>query len=485
MASVRLQAQRLRELERYIDAQSGGPGEGWFRIVDDPFEARRVANEGRLAVVMGMEISEPFGCSVYLGAPRCAADGIDAQLDELDRLGVRHLFVIHKFDNALGGTTGDGGETGLVVNTGNFYGTGRFWDMETCDPEDTGLHDRDQTTVAGLEDLHTSIYGGILAAFGGQLALPLYPPPHHCNKVGLSGLGAYAIEALAARGLLIDIDHMGLRARQAALDLLEARAYPGVVSSHSWATPDAYPRVYALGGMTAPYAGNSTSFVAAWQQRRAMVADGVDFGLGYGADSNGLGAQGGPRGAGAANPVTYPFEGLGGVVIDYQRSGQRVYDVNVDGVAQYGLYPDWIEDLRHLAGDAIVDDLARGAEAYLQTWERAIGIAGPGCRPAGALDVIPHGATPEDLLRLVGQPDRRTDETFTYCVAGVEAQVAFDANGRVVLPARRNAEPAATPASPPAPPGAVLPATGGDSGVPLLVVAACLLLADRLRRRHA
>src|SRR3712207_7572972 len=35
MDGVRLQAQRLHELERYIDAQSGGPGEGWFRIVKD------------------------------------------------------------------------------------------------------------------------------------------------------------------------------------------------------------------------------------------------------------------------------------------------------------------------------------------------------------------------------------------------------------------------------------------------------------------
>src|SRR3546814_6770142 len=63
MASVRLQAQRIRELERYIDAQSGGPGEGWFRIVDDPDEARAVANQGKLAVVLGIEGAEPLGCS--------------------------------------------------------------------------------------------------------------------------------------------------------------------------------------------------------------------------------------------------------------------------------------------------------------------------------------------------------------------------------------------------------------------------------------
>ena len=78
-----------------------------------------------------------------------------------------------------------------------------------------------------------------------------------------------------------------------------------------------------------------------------------------------------------ANPVTYPFK-VGGVTIDKQRAGQRVYDINADGVAQYGLYPDWIQDLTKVAdsqkrgdGAKIEDDLARGAEAYLQMWERA------------------------------------------------------------------------------------------------------------------
>ena len=39
-------------LERYIDAQSGGPGEGWLRIVTTPEEARQVIAEGKLAVTM-------------------------------------------------------------------------------------------------------------------------------------------------------------------------------------------------------------------------------------------------------------------------------------------------------------------------------------------------------------------------------------------------------------------------------------------------
>jgi hypothetical protein len=70
--------------------------------------------------------------------------------------------------------------------------------------------------------------------------------------------------------------------------------------------------------------------------------------------------------------VQYPFRSFdGGSVIDRQRSGTRTYDLNTDGVDHYGLYPDWVEDLRLVAGPQIVDDLANGAEAYLQLWERA------------------------------------------------------------------------------------------------------------------
>ena len=75
--------------------------------------------------------------------------------------------------------------------------------------------------------------------------------------------------------------------------------------------------------------------------------------------------------------MTYPFTGLGGVTVDKQVSGQRVYDINKDGVAHYGLYPDWIQDLARSQARPtdIVDDMSRGPEAYLQMWERADGVA--------------------------------------------------------------------------------------------------------------
>ena len=86
---------------------------------------------------------------------------------------------------------------------------------------------------------------------------------------------------------------------------------------------------------------------------RATTAARQYFGVGYGADMNGFGSQGGPRGAGVPNPGQLPVPSFDGkVTLDQQVSGERVFDINTDGVAHYGLYPDWIEDLRMLAGDA-------------------------------------------------------------------------------------------------------------------------------------
>ena len=118
MDSVLLQAKRIREMQDYIDAQMGGPGKGFFRIVSSPYEARKVINRGKLAVVQGMEVSEPFGCGLKNGFPTCDEAQIDAWLDRLHDLGVRQLEITNKFDNALTGVAGDNGTTGTIVDGG-------------------------------------------------------------------------------------------------------------------------------------------------------------------------------------------------------------------------------------------------------------------------------------------------------------------------------------------------------------------------------
>ncbi len=441
MDSIRLQAKQMRNLERYVDAQYGGPGKGWYRIVTDPFEARKVINEGKLAVVMGIETSVLFGCSTKLDQPQCTTAEIDRQLDEVHDLGVRQMELVNKFDNALAGVAGDTGGIAPLINGANFLETGSFWDMRTCAAGQEGVEDRSQLTAPTIVPEQDALFGAIAQLYI-PVKLPLYASGPHCNARGLTSLGDHTILRMAQKKMLFDPDHMSVAARKASLDLVERIGYAGVLSSHSWSTPDAYPRIYRAGGLVTPYAGDSDGFVQKWRQHLDWADPRYYFGFGFGADINGLGAQGDPRGADVPDKVTYPFTGLGGVTIDQQVSGERVYDINTDGVAHYGLYPDWIEDLRKQGGQAIVDDMARGAEAYLQVWERAEGVRNDGCRDRAArprdaaVRGLRPGTTVKTVLRTVGQPHSRLGTTFTYCAATTKGAttkrtVTFSAAGTV------------------------------------------------------
>ena len=448
MTSIRLQAKDMRLMQNYIDAQHGGPGKGWYRIVSNPVQARQVINAGKMAVIPGIETSVIFGCHSYLGQPTCTTASIDKQLDEVKKLGVVQMELVNKFDNALAGVAGDEGTTGYLVNAANILETGSAWRMGTCNPNDPEVHDKDQTLNVPIPS-QDGLFGAVLQALPGNIlgpilnllpAIPVYPAQHHCNTLGLSQLGAYTVQGMAKRNMLFDPDHMSVKARKQSLAVTEKLGYAGVVSSHSWSTPDAYPRILQDKGFVAPYAGDSSGFVDKWKRMLTWANPRIYWGFGFGADINGLGAQGNPRADAAKNPVRYPFTGLGGVKVYPQVSGQRVYDINKDGVAHYGLYPDWIQDLKVQAGPKIVADLQRGPEAYLQTWERAYGAKPDACSNPGlrrsAISFqhqVHAGWSWWAVVKKVGQPHRRLDRQFSYCAkAGKTVTVNFDTRGKVV-----------------------------------------------------
>jgi hypothetical protein len=246
-----------------------------------------------------------------------------------------------------------------------------------------------------------------------------------------TNLGAHAMNEIMDRGFVFDPDHMSVIARDEAMDMLEDRDYPGIISSHSWSTKNTLPRVYGLGGIITPYAGSAGGFAGAWeevksQQVRGELGDQY-FGLGYGADGNGFGAQGGPRNPPEEADVDYPFTGIdGAVTFDQQTSGTeaegRTYDINTDGVDHYGLYADWMEDLRQIKGDEIAEDMNRGAEAYLQMWERTFGVPEVDCSKWGDEDFTVAGLGTEvrlnkpheHILLSAGQPVYRK-RAWTWC----------------------------------------------------------------------
>ncbi len=360
MDAVRRQARKTYELQSYIDAQYGGAGKGWFRVVTTPQQARSVVEQGKLAVVLGVEVSEPFGCKQVLGVAQCNKADIDRGLDELKSLGVSSMFLCHKFDNALCGVRYDAGTTGLIVNIGQFLTTGTWWNPQPCKPGQTP----DNTVIGGVIPKELAVIPGLPAV------LPVYPTGPHCNPRGLSDLGEYALKGMLQRNMMVELDHMSAKAADRAFEVMEASGYPGALSSHSWLAGTSTERLYKLGGFATQYGHSVGEFVADWQATRPLRQKyGVAYG--YGTDMNGFGGTPAPP-ADDAQKITYPFTSVdGGAVLDRQRTGERVWDYNTEGVAHYGMVPDWIESLRRTAGSALTDDLMAGAQSYLDTWTAA------------------------------------------------------------------------------------------------------------------
>ena len=421
MEAVDRQIGDIYALQDYVDAQYGGPGEGWFRIVRTPFEARRVINEGKLAVVMGIEVSEPFNCGIRDEVPQCSADSIDSDFDKYYDLGIRQMEMANKFDNALSGVAFDNGTQGVIVNVGNRQATGSFWKMETCTSEP---YDRQPTAAPAGSAIEAAVRPLIP-----QGTLPVYPEGPVCNPRGLTDLGEHFLDGMISRGMLFDPDHMSVRARQQALDFAEARGYQGLVSSHSWSDDPSYERIYGDGGFVAAMKSDANNYQKIWQQHKDLWRASKStrpFGFGFADDMNGFASQPGPRSDAAENPLPYPFTSPidDGIQLDRQISGERVFDLNQDGIDHFGLYADWVADLEHVGGDQIVEDMADATDAYLETWERAVGVPDRKClRRRGPMRAVGYRKVvfklnPVNLLKRAGQPQERPKRSYRYCVKG-------------------------------------------------------------------
>jgi len=379
MDQIRVQAKYLYSMQDYIDAQSGGTGKGWFRIATTPAQVRAIAAQGKLAVTVGVENSELFGCREINDVAQCTKSDIDAGLDEMQALGVSGLYPVHKFDNAFGGTRFDSGVAGAAINVANLLSTGHWWTATSC----TGPSDNEQPLVS--DDFAELLEFGSLNLPAGTV-LPVYPSGNICNTRGLTSLGTYLIQQMMARGMIIHIDHMGVKTAQAVLDLADAAGYAGVTSVHTWSDRALVDRVLARGGFVASYAyaasdaGNGEpDFLSEWRANLALAHGGSITGYGFGSDVNGLAPQAPPRLNAAASPLTYPFTAPNGTTVGKQTFGTRTFNLNTDGVAQYGLYADWTTDLIQQAGSdgaKLRKQLLNGAEAYTEMWEKAVAARG-------------------------------------------------------------------------------------------------------------
>lgn len=381
-------------LERYIDAQWGGPGLGWFRVVQTPADARRVIEEGNLAVVLGIETSNLFDCFLTPppGMERCTEADVLAQLDRYHELGVRVMFPVHKYDNGF--SAGDGDRS--FIELGNWINSGHWSSFtEDCSTEYPG--DGGDVFFGGI-NMPRAVYDSMAPNdFSGFANSPIGTvgpfldeilmgrlEGDYCQSHGLTALGEFLLTEMMRRGMIIEFDHFNRRAYERAWQMVQDAAYPGIAGTHG---RNFGGRVFELGGVSKAGLGrcadpaNPAAMLGGLGRDWATIeAQGGYVAEGFGFDLNGFAGAPGPRfgersrcSEAQENPVEYPFTSYAGdVTFTEPRVGERVLDFNTEGMSHLGLVPELIEDARRNGvTDEELEPLFRSAEAYLRMWEAA------------------------------------------------------------------------------------------------------------------
>ena len=280
-SSVVRQIQGAKDLEAYIDARAGGPGQGFYRIVYNSEQARAVIAQGKLAVVLGVEVDTPRNCTTGVDCTAVVNQLVQGYFD----MGVRVVYPIHLVDNAFGGAA----IYTDLFELNNHVVNGTFFDVTTsCNVGDPPP----LTWRSSIRDLLTPEFklaiGGVVAGLGVALlvggpvltlalsllapaiavlttALPVLgvlvtlatspslaktlfnllsammlqfgpvgvAPAPNCNNRAMTEAGIAVIDALMDHRMLIDVDHTNRLGFDTILGMAEARRYPGIISGHT------------------------------------------------------------------------------------------------------------------------------------------------------------------------------------------------------------------------------------------------------------
>lgn len=370
---------QLHEIEAFVGRHSD-----FMAIARTATELRSIVSGGRLAIVMGVE-TDDFGNltrRARFGGEAVTTATVNAELDTLFAAGVRYLLPVHFSDSVLGGYAIN---DDLFVLNSKEYANGYPRVVESCgqgvlfnvdrtpftDPEATLLRTRDLGRVIDAQP----VWAGADAGCG------------HQNALGLTTLGASAIGRMMDLGMIIDIDHMSRRMADGVIALARTRNYPlnsghngplaGECSTASAGhpdgcnenarTPEQYRTIRSLGGMAGlGHGGGATNFVRAYRQVHELMGN---LPLGIGTDVNGLEPMPGPD---TAAPVTYSTG-----FPRYNFPSGRAWDLNVDGFAHYGLFPDYIRAWQSSPTVASrittqeLESFMTSAEQFARMWARS------------------------------------------------------------------------------------------------------------------
>lgn len=365
-ASGDLQIKAITELvSRHTD---------FMEVAYSAADVRRIVGAGKLAIVLGLEL-DAFG-NFYGKNAAPSESKLKTEITRLYNLGVRYIFPVHTIDNHLGGSA----VYENAFNLSNYREAGHFWNLACSkesdkityhfDPENPGTWD------AGVMFVKATKLGVDV------LREPPDPPScssgqGHINAQGLTALGRFAVREMMRQGFLIDIDHMSQRSANETL-LIAAGVYLGgypINSGHNEPrgsggsensrTTSQIKKIAAMQGMFGLGIAKSTpaGFIQAYLAVTQAVSGEGDGFVAIGSDVNGLEFGARP----VSGSVTYDasFKKL--------KTGNRTWDYNTDGLANYGLMPDFIRAIGQASSDGstkVVPGLNKSAEYFARMWEQ-------------------------------------------------------------------------------------------------------------------
>jgi len=340
-------------------------------------DVRRIVAGGKLAVIIGIEMDNignfysPPGHSKGIFNPNPTNEQIQAELDKLWDLGVRYIFPVHITNNAFGGAA----IYFTPFDVANKFNTRSEFIPEEVSTKESGISYHLEHPIKTLDPLAKLVMPFLLPRRLSPARKKNYtywdtiPGYGHRNSLGITYQGRFAIGYMMKKGYLIDIDHMSEKMANDVLSMAVESDYP-VNSGHNFLRGDEgnengrtlaqYLKIKQLGGMIGlGHGGYAGGFVRAYRETLKLlgythVAIGTDVGGFY--------------------PL--PHRDTSAVVSydnTFQRctTGNRTWDINIDGVAHYGLMPDYIRSWTQAGMTAQEKQtFMSSAEYFTQMWEK-------------------------------------------------------------------------------------------------------------------
>lgn len=397
----------------------------WMEIAYSATQARQIIKQGKLALVLSAEVDQ---LGEWKREQDCTDTAVAQLLDVLYEQGLRMLIPIHLADNAFGGAA----IYDNMFNTLNYYLNDEYFSVS--DGSEVGVQFRLQERP-DRKVMKTRLLRIVQEERAIQQYLQIPTEHGHINEKGLTKRGKFLLHHMMGKGMVIDVDHMSHRSVEDALQLAEQYDYPLVAShstfrelarsgaTEAMKTHQQVERIARLGGVVGPMPtqgdvkavnevlpvncqvsndciGSAKSWVQAYLYAVYLMCG---RGVALGTDFNGLVIKPRPR---FQDPLSSELSQLRSQAAQdksvrythYSRSSQKdlpssnrevhprafarshppliasnegTYDINLMGLAHYGMLPDFLQEGRNVGiSEQDLTPLFRSAHDYLVMWEK-------------------------------------------------------------------------------------------------------------------